>query len=142
VALCVDKFYYLVAYDPSISDYRHYRVDRMENVAVTESPRCTLPEHFDLGEYVKTIFSMFNGQPTLVTMEFDNSLLNAVIDRFGVDSHTRDLGSGRFEISATVEVGPTFYGWLFQFGKLAKITAPADVCVDCRQHLKETLAQY
>ena len=26
VALCVDKHYYLVAYDPAIQDYRHYRL--------------------------------------------------------------------------------------------------------------------
>lgn len=29
VALCVDRYYYLVAYDALRQDYRHYRVDRM-----------------------------------------------------------------------------------------------------------------
>ena len=44
VALCVDRHYYLVAYDPAISDYRHYRVDRMEGLTVTDADRDPLPE--------------------------------------------------------------------------------------------------
>ena len=142
IALCVDQYYYLIAYDAEKKDYRHYRVDRMENLTVTESIRSPLPEHFDLGEYVKTVFSMFNGKPMLVTMEFENTLLNAVIDRFGADSHMRDLGNGHFELSAMVEVGPTFYGWLFQFGNKAKLVAPQEVCKDYKHHLRETMEQY
>ena len=62
MALCVDKHYYLVADDPAIQDYRHYRVDRMESLTVTDIPRDPLPEQFDLGKYVKTIFDMYNGR--------------------------------------------------------------------------------
>ena len=51
VALCVDRHYYLVAYDPAISDYRHYRVDRMEGLTVTDADRDPLPEGFDLGRW-------------------------------------------------------------------------------------------
>ncbi len=39
VALCVDRHYYLVAYDPAIQDYRHYRLDRREGLTVTDTPR-------------------------------------------------------------------------------------------------------
>ena len=48
VALCEDKHYYLVAYDPAIQDYRHYRVDRMECLTVTDTHRGPLPELFGL----------------------------------------------------------------------------------------------
>ena len=49
VALCVDRHYYLVAYDESIHDYRHYRVDRISDLTVLEEARGALPEGFDLG---------------------------------------------------------------------------------------------
>ena len=74
VALCVDKHYYLVAYDPAIQDYRHYRVDRMESLTVTDAPRDPLPEQFDLGKYVKTIFDMYNGRTETVQLRFDRLL--------------------------------------------------------------------
>ena len=35
VALCVDKHYYLVAYDISNQEMRHYRVDKMAEIVVT-----------------------------------------------------------------------------------------------------------
>lgn len=83
VALCVDRHYYLVAYDPAICDYRHYRVDRMEGLTVTDTARDPLPEGFELGNYVRRIFDMFNGRTETVQLRFDRSLINVVMDRFG-----------------------------------------------------------
>lgn len=92
VALCVDRHYYLVAYDPAICDYRHYRVDRMENLTVTDTPRDPLPEGFDLGRYVRRIFDMYNGRTETVHLRFDGGLINVVMDRFGADAHLRPTG--------------------------------------------------
>ncbi len=50
------------AYDPAIQDYRHYRVDRMEELTVSDRPRDPLPADFDLGKYVRRIFDMYNGR--------------------------------------------------------------------------------
>ena len=61
VALCVDRYYYLVAYDALRQDYRHYRVDRMTDLTVLDSPRSPLPRDFDLGRYVRKIFDMYGG---------------------------------------------------------------------------------
>ncbi len=126
VALCVDRHYYLVAYDSALGDYRHYRVDRMEGLTVTDAPRHPLPEGFDLGEYVKTIFDMYNGETRTVTLRFARHLTNVVTDRFGTDAHIRADGDD-FALTAPVEVGPTFFAWLFQLGAEAELTAPADV---------------
>ena len=68
VALCVDRHYYLVAYDPAICDYRHYRVDRMEGLTVTDTARDPLPEGFELGNYVRRIFDMYNGRTETVQL--------------------------------------------------------------------------
>ena len=68
VALCVDRYYYLVAYDAAISDYRHYRVDRISNLTVLDEPRGELPPHFDLGAYTRATFDMYNGASTRVTL--------------------------------------------------------------------------
>lgn len=141
VALCVDRHYYLVSYDPAIEDYRHYRVDRMEGLTVTDTPRDPLPEGFDLGRYVKTIFDMYNGRTETVRLRFDRALTNVVIDRFGADAHIRPDG-GSVVVSAPVEVGPTFFGWLAQFGPQAELLSPEDVRQEFAAHCRTTLELY
>jgi len=142
VALCVDRYYYLVAYDAAISDYRHYRVDRISNLTVLDQPRGQLPEGFDLGAYTRTTFDMYNGQRRRVTLHMDEKLLNIAIDRFGADAHMRAVDGGCIEVSAEVESGPTFYGWLFQFGPQAKLLSPQSAVDEFKQWCKNTLAQY
>ncbi len=142
VALCVDRHYYLVAYDAAAGDYRHYRVDRMDALNVTDTPRSPLPEGFDLGEYVKTVFDMFNGETRTVTLRFARHLTNVVTDRFGTDALIRPDGDGFFALTAAVEVGPTFFGWLFQLGTEAELTAPADVRARFADHCRAVLGMY
>lgn len=141
VALCVDRHYYLVSYDPAIEDYRHYRVDRMEGLTVTDTPRDPLPEGFDLGRYVKTIFDMYNGRTGTVRLRFDRALTNVVIDRFGADAHIRPDGDS-VVVTAPVEVGPTFFGWLAQFGPQAELLSPEDVRQEFAAHCRTTLSLY
>lgn len=141
VALCVDRHYYLVSYDPAIEDYRHYRVDRMEGLTVTDTPRDPLPEGFDLGRYVKTIFDMYNGRTETVHLRFDRALINVVMDRFGSDAHIRPDGNW-IAVTAPVEVGPTFYGWLAQFGPQAELLSPEDVRQEFAAHCRTTLELY
>ena len=141
VALCVDRHYYLVAYDAAISDYRHYRVDRISHLTVLDEPRGSLPPHFDLGEYTRTTFDMYNGQSTQVTLRMEEKLLNIAIDRFGADAHMRAVDGG-IEVSAQVEAGPTFYGWLFQFGPQAKLLSPASAVEDFKNWCRDILSQY
>ncbi len=141
VSLCVDRHYYLVSYDPAIEDYRHYRVDRMEGLTVTDTPRDPLPEGFDLGRYVKTIFDMYNGRTETVRLRFDRALTNVVIDRFGADAHIRPDGDS-VVVTAPVEVGPTFFGWLAQFGPQAELLSPEDVRQEFAAHCRTTLSLY
>lgn len=142
VALCVDRHYYLVAYDETSGDYRHYRVDRISNLEVLDEPRVSLPRDFDLGAYTKKIFDMYNGDTVTVRLQFDPKLLNAMIDRFGSDAHMHAVSDGLIEVSASVEASPTFYGWLFQFGTQAKLLSPQSVVEDFAHWCHETLAQY
>ena len=141
VALCVDRHYYMVAYDPAISDYRHYRVDRMESLTVTDTPRDPLPENFDLGKYVRTIFDMYSGRTETVQLCFDRQLINVVMDRFGADAHIHADGD-RIAVTAPVEVGPTFYGWLAQFGTQAELVSPAPIRQAFADHCRQIMAVY
>lgn len=143
VALCVDQYYYLVAYDEDTKDYRHYRVDRMSDLRVLEdTPRTHLPEHFDLGSYTRRIFAMFTGESVTIHLRMEKGCCNAALDRFGTDAHMHSVDADHFELTAEVIPSPTFYGWLFQFGPQAKLLSPQSAVDGFRDYCRKTLAQY
>lgn len=141
VALCVDRFYYLVAWD-SARGYVNYRVDRISDLALSREPRDPLPENFDLAEYVKGIFDMYHGESVTVTLEVASRLLNAVIDRFGQEAHIRAGENGRAVVSAPVELSPTFLSWVICFGKDMRILAPPSAREAASALCREVLNMY
>ena len=141
VALCVDRYYYLVAYDQQ-RGYVHYRVDRISDLALSQELRDPLPEGFDLAEYVKGIFDMYHGESVMVTIEAEERLLNVVMDRFGQDAHIRRGDDGRIVFSASVELSPTFLSWVLGFGKAMRILSPASAREAALALCREAMAQY
>lgn len=127
-----DGKYYLIAYYPKYSGISHFRVDKMDGAEVLFTNAEKLPKDFKLSEYMKSTFSMFSGELADITLRFENSLMNAVIDRFGRINPLHD-GREHFKITVPVRLNnnsnaPTaFFGWLFQFGDKAQIIAPDSV---------------
>lgn len=64
---------------------KHYRVDKMLRIKVTEVVRQGEEtfKAFDLPKYAKSVFGMFTGEQTTVTLEAENHMAGVVIDRFG-----------------------------------------------------------
>ena len=58
-----DENYYLVAYDSASGRIKHYRVDKMKNITITDLPRdgAETMEHLDLTIYTRRLFGMFGG---------------------------------------------------------------------------------
>lgn len=56
-----------------------YRVDKMEMIELTENDRVLSDKTFDLSSYSKTMFQMFGGEETDVSIEFDNDLVGVVL---------------------------------------------------------------
>ena len=122
-----DENYYLVAYNSKHSAFVHYRVDRMENISVCDEERSGTEIKFDPASYARKTFSMFSGEEKLVKMRFDNSLINVVFDRFGMDITPFKDSVSHFTITAKVSVSHQFFGWIASLGGRAEIIFPKDV---------------
>ena len=76
---------------------------------------------------ISTPHSGCSSEPCEVELICDNSLMDAIIDRFGEDVTTfaNDMTSFR----AVVNVAPThiFYSWVFGFGGLVTIRGPVEI---------------
>lgn len=139
-----DENYYLITFSTKYNDFTHYRVDRMTDIDLIDEERDSLPdrEHFDIAEYTKKVFNMFGGEEVLVQLQFDNSLVNAVIDRFGKDVVIGKMDECSFYIWIKVAISSTFFAWISQFGNKIKVLSPESVIEKYRSHMRDILAQY
>ncbi len=122
-----DENYYLITYKAKYDNYAHYRVDKMEMIQQTEDDRVLSQKPFDLSAYSKTMFQMFGGEETEVSVEFHNSLVGVVYDRFGMDVPVLKSDGEHFVCRTKVAVSPQFLSWIMSFGDKAKILSPQNV---------------
>lgn len=139
-----DENYYLVTFSTKYNGFTHYRVDRMTEIDLKDEARDPLlnREQFDISEYSKKVFNMFGGEEVTVKIQFDNSLVNAVVDRFGKDIIIGKSDDDNFNIWIKVAVSSTFFAWISQFGSKVKVLSPETVVEQYKTNLKEILEQY
>lgn len=139
-----DENYYLITFSAKYNDFTHYRVDRMSDIEIIDEVRDPLSdrEYFDIGEYTKKVFNMFGGDEEIVNLKLDNSLVNAVIDRFGKEVLIGKVDENSFYICIKVAVSSTFFGWIAQFGNKVKVLSPENVVEKYKKHTRDILAQY
>lgn len=94
----------------------------MTQVTVTDIPRRELSEE-EKTEVTnrQTIYGMYGGELMTLQLQFDNKLIDVVMDRFGEKTICHKNSDNTFYINEEVQVAPTFWGWLFQFGSQAKV---------------------
>ena len=139
-----DENYYMVAYDSDAQMMKHYRVDKMEKISVTDETRDGLEAYnaLDMAVYAKKTFGMFTGHEVNVAMRFDNHLVGAVRDRLGRDVFIVADGPDHFTVRADVVVSPQFFAWVCGFGAQAVITGPNEVVEQMKKHVDAIAAQY
>lgn len=124
-----DSNYYLVGYDNGSGGIKHYRVDKMLETRVTETPRNGEDafKKYDLNSRSGAVFGMFGGATERVTLSCTNRLANVMIDRFGKDVTVMKDGADRFRITVNIAPSPVFLGWVISFGDEVKITSPEHI---------------
>ena len=141
VALTFDnENYYLIAYHEKYEDFVHYKVDRMTDIAVEEERRSMPDKPFNAANYVKPLFSMFDGETEDITAVFDSAYLNVVIDRFGENVRLTELEEDCFRADFKAAVSPTFLAWFISFGTNAYIVSPQWVADEVK-HLTSEIAE-
>ncbi len=137
-----DENYYLITYKEKYDSYTHYRVDKMEMIELTEDDRVLSDKPFDLSSYAKSMFQMYSGEETNVSIEFENKLVGVVYDRFGTDIPIIKSDEEHFVCRVKVAVSPHFLSWIMSFGKQAKIISPDHVIEEMYQLAKDITEIY
>ena len=135
--------YYVVVYSEKHDNTANYRVDRMESVKVIDEPvsQKVLDLRNEVAGYTERVFKMYGGQPVDIVIEFDDKLISSVYDKFG--ENTKMIRTQEHTCVATVKVqiSPTFWGWLFQFGRKMRILSPAKLVEEEKNIINELIAE-
>ena len=140
-----DGNYYMLAVDDETKEMRAYRIDRMRDITVLNEDRESHGQRTsNIKTFIRRTFAMFRGEQTKVKMRFENSLLDTVIDKFGVGfgAEYQPDGEDHFIVAMEVEVSDQFFAWLCGFGVLAKIIAPENLVSKYRDYLTTIVGQY
>ena len=136
--------YYMLGYDKKAGMIKHYRVDKMMDITLTDSDRegKTAFAKFDMACYAKKVFGMFGGEEQKVTILCENILAGAMIDRFGKEVIMHPVDEAHFTVSADVSVSQQFYGWIMALGAGAVIVSPQTVVEGFKQHVENVMKKY
>ena len=139
-----DENYYMVAYDAAAEQIKHYRVDKMTDITMTDAPRVGAEafDALDMGVYAKKVFGMFSGQERPVKLRVANHLVGAMLDRFGKEISVVPDGDDHFTLLVNVIISPQFFGWLFGLEDNVELLGPPEVVAAYRRSLEKVAALY
>lgn len=139
-----DENYYLIAFDDESGQIRHYRVDKMLGIEIIHEPREGREQFkkFDIAMFSKRTFGMFGGEEKELHIEFDNSLIGVVMDRFGKEVIIQKQDEQRFIATVKVNISAQFYGWLAGLGGGVRILSPAEESEKYAGYIENILSVY
>jgi predicted DNA-binding transcriptional regulator YafY len=135
--------YYLVAFDHAHRELRHYRVDKMTEIVVTNLDREGREQYgnFQLAEYGQKHFGMYGGQELKVTLRGRRDKASLVWDRFGQDVILVPDGEEHFTVTLPVVISPQFFGWLLGLNGSITLAGPKEAVSAYRQRLAAALEE-
>lgn len=107
-----DERYYLIGYDHDKAQIRHFRVDKMREVSVTDKKRKGKAafNKQDKAKYNEQFFRMFGGEVETVSLRCRNEMANVIIDQFGKDVWLHPQDDEWFTVNVSVAVTDQFLG--------------------------------
>lgn len=139
-----DDNYYLIAYDEKEEKIKHFRVDKMLHIVMTEEKRegRWVFKEFDIAVYARKMFGMFDGEEEMVKILCHNSLAGVMIDRFGKDISLIPVDEEHFSVTVRVAVSRQFLSWVMALGEGAKIIGPDIVVEQVKTEVERLVRQY
>lgn len=125
-----DSYFYLISIDSNTKAIRNFRLDRMDDVKELKAERDNIEDikSFSASSYMQESFNMYGGKREFVSIRFENSCLQKVVDRFG----TKDINIKKeepkfFYLNTYVIVSDDFFAWLISFRGKAMLYKPKEL---------------
>lgn len=121
-------YYYMVGYSEKHDGIGNFRIDRIAKTPqILDDDAVSMPQDFDIAEYTNGMLRMYNSERCDVELICDNSVMDAIIDKFGTGAKTYAFDMTSFKLEANVAINHVFFSWIFGFGGKVKIKSPIEV---------------
>jgi len=137
----MNDYYYLVAMQIGCEGFKNFRVDRMRDVVITT-------EHFskrsfDTAKYLSSLYNMYPGEIEVVELRFKKQLINAVIDKLGLESlNIMRYDDDTFTIRMEAAISDGLIRWILNWGSDAIVLSPTSVIERLKEESKKMFEQY
>lgn len=143
----VNGRYYLICNYDKYDNVANYRLDRITNIKLLETPAKSaqkvkgLENGFDLPRHMAEHIYMFTGESATVTFRFKKYLINDVVDWFGKNiEFFEETGE---EITAKVYVNlMAMRRWALQYALHTKMLSPQSLVEDVKSDIQKAMALY
>lgn len=97
---------------------------------------------FNLYNYRSKLFHMYTGEEQSIEVEFDNHLINVVIDRFGTGANIKKVDDYRFRLITLAIVSDGLVRWLLTWGSDAKVIYPPNLVTRMKEEARKLAEVY
>lgn len=122
-----NDMYYVVGVGNHNDMLLKYRLDRMQELELSDEERREVPEGYNIADFFEKEFSMMTGNISTVELLCENKLMGSIIDKFGVDVQTEVIDLEHFKATVSVELSGVFFGWVIASQGTMRIVGPEDV---------------
>ena len=139
--------YYLYGYDvketQGVLYERHYRVDKLDNIMLSEVSREGKSQFrsFNANTYVSRRMGMFSGREQAITVRIPENLVGAFIDQFGKRITITEETNGMLLVTFNAVASVILLGWIIGL-KFAEVVAPENVREDIKALIQYNLNYY
>ena len=127
-----NEHYYLICIMAKQTNLSMYRIDRIQNIEITDYELDEREPDFDPKEAVKNTVYAYTGEIGTVEMLVDPKKLNDVIDKFGTNITIGENDDGRLKITVKASLMGMKY-WALQYLEFVEVVKPTALRTEIRQ---------
>jgi predicted DNA-binding transcriptional regulator YafY len=138
----INGTFYLVGYCHLRKEVRIFALDRIRNLDITERI-FTIPQDFDLDDYMSGSFGAFRGMPEKVAIIFSPEIAGYIEEKIWHESQQiTSQADGSIIFEATVAVNEELENWVLSWGAKARVIKPEALKVLICQEAEKMVAVY
>lgn len=120
----------------------HLRVDRLRRVDILQES--FIRDHnFNVTKYTEKLFHMYSGEVKFLKVEFDEHLINVIIDRFGLEVDIEEIEGGKkFILRTEAAISDGLFRWLLTWGSDAKVIDPPELAQRIKEEGRKMFENY
>ncbi len=126
--VCCNEYYYLLGYSEKHEKITAFRVDRICGIpSQSDTDSVPEPDTLYVDKYIKDSVHMKSGDSEEITLDFDSTVIDAMIDRFGQDMGITFISKTQCRAQVTTPINNVFFAWIFGFEGKVRIKGPKDI---------------